>query len=238
MRARKDTCSHHDSDHIAGRSLDLPHLHFSCIFSGIVNWHRKIVLGEKASRARFLPFGRDFYYAGHILWMTLVAFFYQKLTSTILQPMTSGSSADTAELISYILTPFLFAFFFKRLLLVLPSLSIENESFQLKDGLLAKATKGPAWPLSVGLLIVATEWIAEIPGVIYLLTLAPGYLYKSLNQYLIVIGLLPLLKILFLSYGAIVFATILSYFYRDNVRDDLLAYNQKLKDQQHSALAQ
>lgn len=196
--------------------------------SGVVNWHRMIVLAEPAARARVLPVKRDLFYAGNILWLTVVLYVYQKLIALILRHPLLGEYQEIGELASYLLAPFLMAFLFKRLLLNLPSLSVEENSFHLDYRILAKATKGWKWPFTVGAIIVLTEWMTVLPGIAYWLAIGSGSLPSSLNGFLFLFVSLPLLTVFLVAYGAIALATLLSLFYRDHVRSELLEYNRSL----------
>ncbi len=197
---------------------------FMVSISGVVQWHRKIVLGL-VERARFIPKMREWRYLGYIFLFGVVSYLYDALFVKLIEGFRVAPLIDEApEFLSFILSSFLFAFLFKRFVLVLPRLSVEKDGFLVSPAKLIDATRGAGWPLTIFFVLILSSMIPLLLAAFFYLALSTDPSLGVLNNLVTILYSVSIWIVLGM-YFALVFATLLSLFYRLRVRPQLMDYN-------------
>lgn len=126
---------------------------------------------------------------------------------------------DISIYLALALSCLLFALLFKRVLLILPRLSVEKKGFVVHKGKLINATQGITWPLILFFFLLLPSLL---PGLATLaLILFQPYLKPFFSE-MILFALYFVYFMISIAYSSLILATLLSLYYRDKVRPQLL----------------
>ncbi len=198
--------------------------------SGIVNWHRKLVLGHKIEELNFIPQIREFKYLGFFILISLVIGIVSVLALSVLtaflgnEPLTPGQkpgfSGTGAIGIIMLVVYLIVTALFSRLFIALPRVSVEDDSIAWPLGLSKKFQLGGECSNA----IVAVLILSTIPAIIlsFIIGLISFAVLKSGGSGLTTVIYISHFLSLFTSlYAALAFASILSLIYREHVKPAL-----------------
>ena len=200
------------------------------LFSGVVNWHRILILDEEHKRSQFWPNMRGWRYLAYASLFLIIAFIIPMICTFYLieASFEYGTSEEINNIISthlylliFALGFLIFTFLFRRTILLLPKIAIEEKEFIADKRVLKVLVKGWKWPTYLFL-------VCLIPLVIYIALSIPLSLVMTGNLFSITD---TVLYSLFELYGALAFATFISLYYRDHVRPELVKYNELIRQE-------
>lgn len=206
---------------------------------GIVNWHRKLVTGNRIEELHMVPQSRDWKYLGFFILISLavavVTVISISLISLLLAPLMFNPQAKPS-IGSVLLIWFLMMVvylvvlgFLARLFLVLPRVSVEDQNIHWPLGLAKKFNFGAEGSNAV----VAVFFLSSLPSVlvsIVLMMISLAYLSPPdpsggtialSGELRTIIGVGNIISLFTSLYAALAFASVLSLLYRDYVQPAL-----------------
>ena len=213
---------------------------FFVFSSGIVNWHRKIVLDEPNTMARFIPNRRDWRYIGCVLLLLVASIICVSIISYVV--FRTGSKVIPTELLNnnwysfnillvsaYAIGIFLFAYFFRQFVLILPSLSVGDANYFVKESNPENSAMRLRWVAAIAVVSLISELLINLPNWAIQGAISKGLLSTSSPAFPYVVLVEDYAGVLIVCYGALTFATLLSLFYKENVRPEILRSGETTK---------